>query len=73
MTIEEAKKDIPTFIVFADEMCNYCQSDAYCPSYAPCETLQKAKKMFDRVQHAYAKYDGDILKVDRYIKGAKMD
>ena len=29
--------------------------------------------MFDRVQQAYARYDGDVLKVDRYIKGAKME
>ena len=72
MTIDEAKQEIPTFDSFADEMCNYCQSDAYCPSYAPCETLQKAEKMFDRVQQAYARHDGDIIKVDRYIKGAKI-
>lgn len=72
MTIEEAKQEIPTFDSFVDEMCNACTSDGYCPSYAYCDVIRKAEKMFDRVQQAYARHDGDIVKVDRYIKGAKI-
>ena len=69
MTIEEAKQEIPDFNTFANEFCNVCTSDTYCSFY--CDTLKKAKNMFDRVQQSYARYDGDIMKVDRYIKRAK--
>lgn len=69
MTIDEAKKEIPDFETFATEFCNACTSDAYCPSY--CDTLKKAERIFDRVLQAYAKHDGDMVKVDRYIRGTK--
>lgn len=69
MNIDEAKQEIPTIDSFADELCAYCHNDWYCSFW--CETLRKAEKMFDRVQQAYARYDGDIVKVDRYIKRAK--
>lgn len=70
MTLEEAKQEIPDFDTFANEFCNACTSDTYCSFY--CDTLKKAEKMFDRVQQAYARHDGYIVKVDRYIKGAKI-
>ena len=70
MTLEEAKQEIPDFNTFANEFCNACTSDSYCSFY--CDTLKKAECIFDRVQSAYARHNGDILKVDRYIKGAKI-
>ena len=70
MTLEEAKQEIPDFNTFANEFCNACTSDTYCSFY--CDTLRKAECIFDRVQQAYARHDGDIMKVDRYIKGAKI-
>ena len=69
MTIEEAKQDIPSFDSFVDEMCNACTSDGYCPSY--CDVICKSEKMFDRVQQAWARHDGDVRKVWNYIKQAK--
>jgi hypothetical protein len=69
MTLEEAKQEIPDFDTFANEFCNACTSDAYCSFY--CDTLKKAERIFDRVQVAYARHDGDMVKVDQYIKKTK--
>lgn len=69
MTIDEAKQEIPDFDTFANEFCNACTSDTYCSFY--CDTLKKAEHIFDRVQAAYARHDGDMIKVDRYIKATK--
>ena len=71
MTIEEAKKDIPTFDSFVYEMCNACTNDGYCPSYAYCDVIRKAENMFNRVHQAWARHDGDVRKVWNYIKQAK--
>ena len=70
MTLDEAKQKIPTIDSFADELCVYCHNECICSLW--CETLRKAEKMFEKVQTAYARYDGDIVKIDRYIKGAKL-
>ena len=70
MTIEEAKQELPTFDSFADKFCNHCFNDIICNM--DCKVIQKAEKMFDRVQQAYARHNGDIVKVDRYIKEAKI-
>ena len=70
MTLEEAKEEIPTFEIFAKTFCGSCISnDWYCPSY--CNTLLKAQGRFERVLKKYAEYDGDLVKVNRYIKNAK--
>lgn len=69
MTLDEAKKEIPTFDSFADKFCACCYNDVICNMH--CKTMQKVEKMFDRVQQAYARHDGDIMKIDRYIKNAK--
>ena len=72
MKIEEAKKEIPTIEFFLDVSCNQCTSnDWYCPSY--CDDLEKAKRMpFEKIQQAYARHDGDMVKVYRYIKQYKL-
>ena len=72
MTLEEAKKEIPTFESFAHQCCNQCKSEWYCPTY--CDMLEKAKKMdLERIQKCYAKHEQDIVKVVRYIHGAKIE
>ena len=68
MTIEEAKQEIPTFDSYVDEMCNACTFDGYCPTYAYCDVIRQSEKMFDKVQQAWARYDGDVRKVWRYVK-----
>lgn len=70
MTIEEVKEEFPTFDTFAKMFCTNCKSnDWYCPSY--CDTLLKAQGRFERVLKKYAEYDGDLIKVNSYIKRAK--
>ena len=69
MTLEKAKQEIPDFDTFANEFCNACTSDTYCSFY--CDTLKKAERIFDRVLIAYARHNGDMVKVDRYIKSVR--
>lgn len=70
MTIAEAKAEIPDIDSFLHWGCNNCSNDWYCPTY--CELLEKAKKIpFDRILSCYARYDGDAVKVFRYIKQTK--
>jgi hypothetical protein len=68
MTIEEAKEEIPTIESFLHFSCDCCTAnDWYCPSY--CLDLEKAQKIpFEKIQQAYAKYDGDPVKLCSYIK-----
>lgn len=68
MTIEEAKEKIPTIESFIQESCNHCTAnDWYFPSL--CDDLEKAKRMpFEKIQAAYARHGGDMVKVHRYIK-----
>ena len=72
MKIEEAKEEIPTIECFLDVSCNQCTAnDWYCPSY--CDDLEKARKMpFEKIQQAYARNDGDMRKVFRYIKQYRL-
>lgn len=72
MILQEAMEDIPTIESFIDESCNRCTAnDWYCPSL--CEDLQKAKRMpFYKIQTAYARHDGDMIKVFRYIKQYRL-
>ena len=73
MTYEEAKREIPDFESFRIDCCNHCTgNDWYCPS--DCEMLEKARKLdFDRILKCYARHDGDLRKVSRYIKETKIN
>lgn len=67
MTYEVAKEEIVDFETFVKVACNSCNNDWYCPSY--CDVLEKANKMdFDLIIKCYARNDGDMCKVFRYIK-----
>lgn len=72
MTEQEAKEEIPTIQSFLILSCNNCiPNDWYCPSY--CANLEKAKEMpFEKIQRIYAKWDGDLVKVHRYIKQYRL-
>lgn len=71
MTLEEAKNDLEDFKGFCRYACNSCNNDWYCPSY--CDVLEKASKMdFDRIIKSYARNDGDMAKVFKFIKLAKL-
>ncbi len=71
MTVERAREEIPDFKAFAHAVCTCgCGHDWYCPTY--CDTLEKAEQMdFVRILKSYARNDGDLDKVCRYIKRAK--
>lgn len=70
MTIEEAKKDIPDFDSFCYQACHRCNNDWYCPSY---RDVLKAERMdFNRILKCYARHDGDLEKVWRWIKQARI-
>lgn len=71
MTIEEAKEYMPDFDSFCKEACNNCGADWYCPTY--CDVLEKAKRMdFNRILKRYACNDGEIYKVLRWLKQARI-
>jgi hypothetical protein len=72
MTVEEAKKDLGDIDRFCRCVCDYCTAnDWYCPTY--CEMLEKARKIdFNRILKCYAKHEGDLMKVVRYIKATKI-
>lgn len=68
MTFEEAKSELGNIDNFCTSVCNYCTSnDWYCPT--ECDALEKARRIdFDRIIKCYAKHDGDLCKVMKYIK-----
>lgn len=72
MTVDEAKKEIGTMDSLCEMFCNYCTTnDWYCPS--ECNELLKARELgFDRLVNCYARHDGDLVKVMRYIKETKL-
>lgn len=72
MTVEEAREEIPTIDSYISHSCGCCTSnDWYCPNL--CEELEKAKRIpFEKIQAAYARHDGDMRKVFRYIKQYKQ-
>lgn len=72
MTIEEAKEECPTFDFFISDACCQCTAnDWYCPSL--CHDLKKAERMpFEKIQAAYARHDGDMKKIFRYIKQFRL-
>ena len=73
MTIEEAKKDIPDFEAFRKEACTVCTAnDWYCP-FNVCDTLLKAGELdYERILKCYARNDGEMYKVFRWLKKAKI-
>lgn len=72
MTIEQARDCIPDFNAFENEFCNKCvANDWYCPDR--CRILGKALKMdFERILKSYARNDGDLTKVSRFLREAKI-
>lgn len=68
MTLEEAKQEIPDFKSFCKLACNNCTSnDWYCPTL--CITLKNAYRLnYEDILKCYARNDGDMTKVFRYIK-----
>lgn len=70
MTYEQAKSELIDIDTFCRIACNSCNTDWYCPSY--CDVLLKARKMnFDLIIKCYARNDGEMWKVFRYIKTPK--
>lgn len=72
MTIEQAREDIPDLKAFENEFCNKCvANDWYCPDR--CRILEKALKIdFERILKSYARNDGDLTKVSRFLREAKI-
>lgn len=71
MTIEEAKEYIPDFEAFRNEACAICTEEWYCPHN--CEILSKATKMdFNRILKCYARNDGEMYNVLRWLKQARI-
>ena len=72
MTIEEAKEYIPDFDAFRKEFCAVCvANDWYFPNV--CDTLLKASGLdYDRILKCYARYDGEMYKVLRWLKQARI-
>lgn len=70
MTREQAKEEIPNFDSFVHITCVNCANDWFCPTL--CEALEKAKRLpLEKIQKAYARHDGDMLEVFRYIQKAR--
>ena len=72
MTLDKAKEELPDFKWLRHTMCNNCTAnDWYCPD--DCVMLEQAKRIpFEKIQKAYARHDGELWKVARYIKQAKV-
>ncbi len=73
MTVEQAREEIPDIDTFCRLCCNCCTVNGwYCPT--ECGVLQKARKLdFERIIKCYAKHDGDLQKVNRYIRATKIN
>lgn len=71
MTIEQAREEMPNIDYFLSSVCVICTAnDWYCPTY--CHDLEKAQRMpFEKIQKAYARHDGELWKVMRYIRQAR--
>lgn len=71
MTIEEAKEYMPDIDTFLAQACLCCSNEWYCPTY--CNVLEKAKRMdFNRILRCYARNDGEMYKVLRWIRQARI-
>ena len=72
MTYEKAKEELKDIDSFCHAACIACNNEWFCPSY--CDMLLKAEKLdFDRIVKCYARHDGDMSKVFRYIKETKLN
>jgi hypothetical protein len=71
MSYEQALLELGDIDSFCRQVCACCTSnDWYCPT--DCTDLEKARRIdFDRIVFSYARNDGDLSKVMRYIKQAK--
>jgi hypothetical protein len=71
MTYEEALEELPNIENFCNRICNTCTAnDWYCPTY--CLDLEKAHRIpFDKIAKSYARNDGDVWRVMRYIRRYK--
>ena len=70
MTVEEAKAEIPDIDAFCYWGCVHCNSEWFCPTY--CDLLEKARRIpFNRILECYARHEGDVVKVFRYIQQTK--
>jgi hypothetical protein len=72
MTIEQAKIEIPDLETYFKLDCDVnCLHDFYCPS--DCKEHIKARKLgIDKIQSAYARHDGDLVEVTKYIRRASV-
>ena len=71
MTIEDAKEYIPNFEAFCNEACATCTEEWYCNRC--CKDLCKAERMdFNRILKCYARNDGEMYKVLRWLKKARI-
>ena len=71
MTIEETKEYIPDFDSFRYQACLCCDNEWYCPTY--CNVLEKAERIdFNRILKCYARNDGEMYKVLRWLKQARI-
>jgi len=71
MTLEQAKEELPNWNEFWKKLCDHCiENDLDCPDLCP--TLEKSKRVpFISIQEAYARHDGELWKVARYINQHK--
>ena len=70
MTLEEAQQEIIDYEALVKAMCSMC-SYWGCPSN--CDMLDKAKEIpLMSIQKSYARNDGDLTAVARYIKRKKI-
>lgn len=72
MTYEQALEEMGDIDDFCIKCCNRCTgNDWYCPS--PCDMLEKARQLdYSRLVKCYARHEGDLNKVSRYISQAKV-
>ena len=72
LTLEQARYELGDINSFCSQVCGGCTAnDWYCPT--ECAVLEKARRMdFDRIVKSYARNWGDLAKVIRYIKNAKV-
>lgn len=71
MTTVDAREYIPNLTIFRKEACEACKQSDYCPQY--CDTLLKAERMdFNRILKCYARHDGEMYKVLRWLKQARI-
>lgn len=71
MTIEEAKKEISSFKDLNSLLCRNCNNIWYCPD--DCAIVEKSRIIpFEKIIASYARNDGDIRKLFRYIRNFRL-